>query len=128
MKKTIMRLMCLCLTASLCLPAACAEGVDSARILAAEQALYALGYHDDDFNAQLDAATQSALRAFQTANGLEPTGELDTLTGLQVVKIFKDLTEQEGVTIVMTTHDTSLMEVGDAVYELEDGEVIDGSV
>lgn len=80
MKKTIMRLMCLCLTASLCLPAVCAEGVDSARILAAEQALYALGYHDDDFNAQLDAATQSALRAFQTANGLEPTGELDART------------------------------------------------
>ena len=53
----------------------------------------------------------------------EPTGELDTQTGLQVVKIFKDLTRQEGVTIVMTTHDTALMEIGDAVYALEDGEV-----
>ena len=57
----------------------------------------------------------------------EPTGELDTVTGLQVVKIFKELAEQEGVTIVMTTHDTGLMEIGDAVYELEDGEQIDGS-
>ena len=56
----------------------------------------------------------------------EPTGELDTVTGLQVVKIFKELTEQEGVTIVMTTHDPGLMEVGDAVYELEDGEQIHG--
>ena len=54
----------------------------------------------------------------------EPTGELDTLTGLQVVKIFKDLAQQEGVTIVMTTHDTGLMEIGDAVYELEDGEQV----
>ena len=53
----------------------------------------------------------------------EPTAELDTQTGLQVVKIFKDLTRQEGVTIVMTTHDTALMETGDAVYALEDGEV-----
>lgn len=53
----------------------------------------------------------------------EPTGELDTQTGLQVVKIFKDLTRLEGVTIVMTTHDTALMEIGDAVYALEDGEV-----
>ena len=52
----------------------------------------------------------------------EPTGELDTVTGLQVVKIFKDLTAQEGVTIVMTTHDVGLMEIGDAVYELEGGE------
>ena len=54
----------------------------------------------------------------------EPTAELDTLTGLQVVKIFKELCEREGVTIVMTTHDTGLMEVGDAVIELEDGERI----
>lgn len=57
----------------------------------------------------------------------EPTGELDTVTGLQVVKIFKDLIAAEGVTIVMTTHDTGLMEIGDAVYELEDGELIHGS-
>ena len=53
----------------------------------------------------------------------EPTGELDTQSGLQVVKIFKDLTRLEGVTIVMTTHDAALMEIGDAVYALEDGEV-----
>ena len=53
----------------------------------------------------------------------EPTAELDTLTGLQVVKIFKELTEKEGVTVVMTTHDVGLMELGDKVYALEDGEV-----
>lgn len=56
----------------------------------------------------------------------EPTAELDTNTGLQVVKIFKDLIAAEGVTIVMTTHDTGLMEVGDRVYELEDGVIING--
>ncbi len=56
----------------------------------------------------------------------EPTGELDTNTGLQVVKIFKELTQAEGVSIIMTTHDTGLMEIGDAVYELEDGEVVHG--
>jgi putative ABC transport system ATP-binding protein len=55
----------------------------------------------------------------------EPTAELDTNTGLQVVKIFKDLIEFEGATIVMTTHDPGLMEVADKVYELEDGEIID---
>lgn len=57
----------------------------------------------------------------------EPTAELDSNTGLQVVKIFKDLVEKEGVTIVMTTHDVGLMSVGDAVYELEDGELINGN-
>ena len=53
----------------------------------------------------------------------EPTGELDTNTGLRVVKIFKDLIEAEGVTIVMTTHDTGLMEIGDRVFEIEDGAI-----
>lgn len=54
----------------------------------------------------------------------EPTAELDTGTGLQVVKIFKDLCAGEGITIVMTTHDTGLMEIGDMVYELQDGEIV----
>ena len=56
----------------------------------------------------------------------EPTGALDTMMGLTVVKLFKELTEQEGVTIVMTTHDVGLMELGDRVYELEWGELIHG--
>ena len=55
----------------------------------------------------------------------EPTAELDTNTGLQVIKIFKDLIQEEGVTIVMTTHDTGLMELGDKVYQLEDGELVE---
>lgn len=54
----------------------------------------------------------------------EPTAELDTNTGLQVVKIFKDLCEEEGVTVIMTTHDVGLMEIGDKVFELEDGEIV----
>ena len=55
----------------------------------------------------------------------EPTAELDTNTGLQVLKIFKELTATEGITIVMTTHDTELMKLGDKVYQLEDGELVD---
>lgn len=54
----------------------------------------------------------------------EPTGELDTNTAINVVKIFKDLCATQGVTFVMTTHDTGFMEIGDAVYELEGGEVV----
>ena len=48
------------------------------------------------------------------------------MMGLTVVKLFKALIEQEGVTIVMTTHDVGLMELGDRVYELEGGELIHG--
>ena len=56
----------------------------------------------------------------------EPTAELDTNTGLQVVKIFKDLIESEGVTVLMTTHDPGFLDIADRVYELEDGELTDG--
>lgn len=55
----------------------------------------------------------------------EPTAELDTATGLQVMKIFKELIAKEGVTIVMTTHDMGLLEIADCIYHLEDGEIVD---
>lgn len=57
----------------------------------------------------------------------EPTAELDSVTRYQVMKIFKDLVAEEGVTIVMTTHDVGLIELGDVVYELEDGEIKSGT-
>ncbi|MDE6874422.1 MAG: ABC transporter ATP-binding protein [Lachnospiraceae bacterium] len=53
----------------------------------------------------------------------EPTAELDTATSLAVIKLFKDLVQGQGVTIVMTTHDMALMNAGDMVYTLEDGSV-----
>ena len=55
----------------------------------------------------------------------EPTAELDTNMGLQVVKMFRDLVELEGLTVVMTTHDPSMIEVADHVLTLEDGEIVD---
>jgi len=53
----------------------------------------------------------------------EPTAELDSQTAITVVNIFKKLVAEEGVTIVMTTHDTGLMDAGDTVYSIEDGAV-----
>lgn len=55
----------------------------------------------------------------------EPTAELDTHMGLQVVKLFKNLVNQEGITVVMTTHDPGMIEVADRVFSLEDGEIVD---
>lgn len=58
----------------------------------------------------------------------EPTGALDTESGLRVMQLFRNLIEKESVTIVMTTHDPNLMELGDVVYELEDGEIVDRQI
>lgn len=51
----------------------------------------------------------------------EPTAELDSAMAAQVVRIFKELTEKEGITILMTTHDVGLMDAGDQTIELENG-------
>ncbi len=55
----------------------------------------------------------------------EPTAELDTTTGLQVMKLFRELNETEGITIVMATHDMGLLELADRVYHLEGGELVE---
>lgn len=57
----------------------------------------------------------------------EPTAELDSGTALQVAYIFRDLTDKEGITVVMTTHDRELATIGDKIYALEDGEIIAGN-
>ncbi len=54
----------------------------------------------------------------------EPTAELDTNTSFAVVNLFKELVEKEKITILMTTHDVGLMEAGDIVFQLEDGEIV----
>ncbi len=54
----------------------------------------------------------------------EPTAELDSAMAAEVARLFQEMTQREGVTIVMTTHDTGLMDAGDMVIELENGRQI----
>ncbi|WP_209977288.1 ABC transporter ATP-binding protein [Paenibacillus eucommiae] len=54
----------------------------------------------------------------------EPTAELDSRTGLHIIKVFRDLVEKQGMTIVLTTHDPAIIEIVDHVYELEDGQIV----
>ena len=53
----------------------------------------------------------------------EPTGALDTDSGIAVIRLFKDVIEKEGITVIMTTHDPNLVQFGDVVYEMADGEI-----
>ena len=58
----------------------------------------------------------------------EPTAELDTQTAAQVAKIFRDLVDKERMTVVMATHDISLLDIADHVYFMEDGRIVEGDV
>lgn len=54
----------------------------------------------------------------------EPTAELDSQMGAQVMAVFRDIIQMEKVTICMTTHDPTIMEVADHVFEMVDGKFI----
>ncbi|NDI35146.1 ABC transporter ATP-binding protein [Chengkuizengella sediminis] len=54
----------------------------------------------------------------------EPTAELDSKMGFQIIQLFKKCIEDTGMTIVLTTHDPDVMELVDYLYELEDGEIV----
>ena len=51
----------------------------------------------------------------------EPTGQLDTETGLGVMALLRAVVESEGVTAVVATHDPVLMSLADRVLSIADG-------
>jgi len=54
----------------------------------------------------------------------EPTAELDSQMGAQVMAVFRQIIESEQVTICMTTHDPTILEVADHVYQMVDGKFV----
>lgn len=56
----------------------------------------------------------------------EPTAELDSSMAAQVTRLFQEMTRKENVTVLMTTHDVGLMDAGDMIIELENGEQVRG--
>jgi putative ABC transport system ATP-binding protein len=51
----------------------------------------------------------------------EPTGNLDTKTGFEIVQLMKRLNEEKGPTFVVVTHDPAIAETADRIVHLEDG-------
>ena len=53
----------------------------------------------------------------------EPTANLDSKTGLQIVELLSQLSKDRGVTVVSATHDHNMLAVSDRVVYLRGGEV-----
>ena len=51
----------------------------------------------------------------------EPTGNLDRRSAGELIRLLKQAHEVYGQTIVMVTHDETLLEYGDRVYRMENG-------
>lgn len=56
----------------------------------------------------------------------EPTGALDSKSGIQIMELFQRLNE-EGVTIVMITHDKNIAQKAKRIVHIIDGEITEGS-
>ena len=54
----------------------------------------------------------------------EPTGNLDTKTGEQILKLLSDLNRNQGKTLIIVTHDLYVAKQADRIIKLQDGKEI----
>jgi putative ABC transport system ATP-binding protein len=53
----------------------------------------------------------------------EPTGNLDSVTGRQIIELLREINKTEGVTVITATHDHKMLSVSDRIAWLTDGAI-----
>ncbi|MER7671691.1 ABC transporter ATP-binding protein [Kitasatospora sp. NPDC096128] len=95
-------------------------------------ALVGLADHADQRPGELSGGQQQRVaiaRALANDPGLiiadEPTGQLDSETGRSIMELLRAVVRSEGVTVLVATHDPTLMGLADRVIELHDGRIVE---
>src|SRR5580700_1160355 len=57
----------------------------------------------------------------------EPTGNLDSKTSKEILKMFQDLSEEDGITVVLVTHDAGTAHYARRVVCMRDGVITEGA-
>ena len=57
----------------------------------------------------------------------EPTGELDSNNARSIFALFREMVEEQGISVVAATHDSTLLAMADSVKEMKDGSMVEGS-
>ena len=93
-----------------------------------------LGHRLDHYPSQLSGGEQQRVAiARALASGAkiiiadEPTGNLDHVTGEQIIKLLFDVKEQSGTSLILVTHDRSLAQRCDRMAEVLDGRIVAGA-
>ena len=53
----------------------------------------------------------------------EPTGNLDSKTGVEIMNLLKALNEREGITVVLVTHEADIAAYGKRMIRIKDGKI-----
>jgi putative ABC transport system ATP-binding protein len=87
-----------------------------------------LGHRIDHYPNQLSggekqrvAIARALVRSPRIILADEPTASLDKKSGRDVVNLMHDLAKQQGVTVLLVTHDNRILDVADRIIHLEDG-------
>ena len=97
---------------------------------AAKNILYATGLESltNRFPSQLSGGQQQRVaicRALvvqpQVVLADEPTGNLDSATATQIMKILRDLNRDQGITIILVTHEKDIASYGSRLIQMRDG-------
>lgn len=90
-----------------------------------------LGERLNNFPSQLSGGEQqrvSIARAIVKKPKLllcdEPTGALDSNTGKNILKLLKNLAEQDNFTIIVVTHNANIANIADHLIRIADGKII----
>lgn len=115
------------------LPAELAGDISSGAMARARQLLDTVGLEDrrEHYPVQLSGGEQQRValaRAFMRQPPLlladEPTGNLDSVNGRQVLDLLLSMNRQEGATLVLVTHDRDLATYATRIITLKDGAVV----
>lgn len=58
----------------------------------------------------------------------EPTGALDSKTGIEIVKLLYSIANEYGTTIIIVTHNSAITGIGDRLIRIADGEIVENSL
>jgi putative ABC transport system ATP-binding protein len=107
---------------------------DAFTVAAAELTAVGLGHRIDHYPGQLSGGEQQRValaRAFAVKPRLlladEPTGNLDSATGQQIIDLLFALPARAGTTLMLITHDAALAQRCDRVVHIADGVIVDGA-
>ena len=58
----------------------------------------------------------------------EPTGNLDTVTAQDILKLFARLRDEKGISIIIATHDERIMKASNVQYHIEGGKILENNI